>query len=195
MRGVHQAKASVLAHLQANIAGYVSAVEADEGLIAGSLVSPQTWILGPERPPEMMASGSTKYPVIFIDEGAEVASVDFLDRQAADPIFEVTYNLRVTVWVKHDKAFDYDEVTLLRDRLDLAVKSCLMDRPTIVPRVLRLELESFRTEYSDPWEDSVGKPCSAARVSFNARQVETLIHPLLVDASALTETVEVQRLP
>lgn len=191
LRGSHIAKQRILAHLQTHLPGYCAGVEASEGLLAGTVPFPKLYVQGPERNPEMIpGAGPGTFPAIFIG-GGDIEEIVMNHGGGTKAVFEVRYDLQVTFWVQTDMSQDYNGIELQRDRLDVALRSCLMAKPNVENGIIRIELDSFTGEAHPSFESAAGFPQSAGRVQFTARQLEDLVEPLLVEPDDLDVVVTV----
>lgn len=191
MNGPEGAATNVVAWLTTRIPARLRVLEQRYGLPAGGLPDPVK-VLDHERGPIPMEHWPSVYVLSRGMGGMQLVDV----RDDSSEIYQVTYGIRVLVWVR---AEGYEAVDLLRKRYILAVREALLERKQLTPAATygsgdlgsptaqtMIAPETMREDYSEVILDS-GRTIAGAYLDVNVLVTEVLdpIYPALGTAETI----------
>lgn len=165
MRGVRAAKELVAGFLRAELPPYLVSVRLDWDLTADELPDPVDYLA---REP---AGTLDRYPLVAVT-GMRAPRYRRLETIGDASLFEVTYALRVFVWVL---ATGFEETIDRRDDLTQAVVNLLLDAQVFAPdQNARIEETTLAVDYSDVTAGKGDRFLAGAYLAFELRVEETL---------------------
>lgn len=179
MRGMRAAKAAVAARLEARVPGLLGELAADEALAIGDgdgqVALPKLYAT--HEAPQLTLD---QWPAIVVvgQETTGLRPVDTIDTDTElAEVWEGTYLLRLFTFAR---AQTFAQVSADRDRLVLAVRQVLLERPSLDDALgARIVPGSIRESYSDVMPDELGRSVAAAFLEVSLDLTETIARPRL----------------